>query len=91
MRRQMGAWLGDLSPPALAFDAVRFMLVRDLQNSSNKSNFLRREEKKDAGIAQKAGRSGYRSMNLMPAHEYYPESGDCPKIFCLARRSHRAC
>jgi len=24
-------------------------------------------------------------MNLMPAHEYYPESRYRPKIFCLAR------
>ena len=29
-------------------------------------------------------------MNLMPAHEYYPESGYRPKIFCLAKRPHRA-
>ena len=26
-------------------------------------------------------------MNLVPAHEYYPESRDRPKIFCLKNRT----
>ena len=29
-------------------------------------------------------------MNLVPAHEYYPESRHRPKIFCLASRTHRS-
>ena len=61
-------------------------IERDLQNSTNQSNYPQSDaEKKDADIAQKAGRSGYRSLNLMPAHAYYPESRYCPKIFRLAR------